>query len=161
VIAGSIESVTAEIRRQRPAVVINTIGPFTATAVPIVRACLPGSYYIDLASEVAATLGLNGAAAGADGRKVLATASQAVSFEGLAGKRARLPRWSRSCCVSPGGKRRRPQSDSGSSLRAHLSISLSREESVFSSGQKLSHRPSSRVSCPLETAATTASQDPD
>jgi NADPH:quinone reductase-like Zn-dependent oxidoreductase len=28
----------------------------------------------------------------ADGRKVLATASQAVSFEGLAGKRARLPR---------------------------------------------------------------------
>jgi len=84
VIAGSIESVTAEIRRQRPAVVINTIGPFTTTAVPIVRACLPESYYIDLASEVAATLGLNGAAAGADGRKVLATASQAVSFEGLA-----------------------------------------------------------------------------
>ena len=98
-IAGSIESVTAEIRRQRPAVVINTIGPFTTTAVPIVRACLPGSHYIDLANDVAAvlaTLGLNGAAAGADGRKVLATASQAVSFEGLAGKRARLPRWSRS-----------------------------------------------------------------
>ena len=69
VVAGSVDSMAAEIRRQRPAVVINTIGPFTATAVPIAEACLPGSDYIDLANDVAAvlaTLGLNGAAA--DGR---------------------------------------------------------------------------------------------
>jgi short subunit dehydrogenase-like uncharacterized protein len=52
----SIESIVGEIRRQRPAVVINTIGPFSTTAVPIVRACLPGSDYIDLANDVAAVL---------------------------------------------------------------------------------------------------------
>ena len=45
VVAGSIEAMTAEIRRQQPAVVINTIGPFTATAAPIARACLQGSDY--------------------------------------------------------------------------------------------------------------------
>jgi short subunit dehydrogenase-like uncharacterized protein len=86
VIAGSIESITAEIRRQRPAVVINTIGPFTTTAAPIVRACLQGSDYIDLANDVAAvlaTLDLNGAAADA-GRTVVTgggfgvTASESV-----------------------------------------------------------------------------------
>jgi short subunit dehydrogenase-like uncharacterized protein len=81
VIAGSVESIAAEIRRQRPAVVINTIGPFTTTAVPIVRACLPGSDYIDLANDVAAvlaTLGLNGAAADA-GRTVVTGAGFGVT----------------------------------------------------------------------------------
>jgi len=81
VIAGSVESITAEIRRQRPAVVINTIGPFTMTAVPIVRACLPGSDYIDLANDVAAvlaTLGLNAAAADA-GRTVVTGAGFGVT----------------------------------------------------------------------------------
>jgi short subunit dehydrogenase-like uncharacterized protein len=39
VVAGSVDGIAAEIRRQRPAVVINTIGPFTTTAVPIARAC--------------------------------------------------------------------------------------------------------------------------
>ncbi len=86
VIAGSIESITAEIRRQRPAVVINTIGPFTTTAVPIAAACLQGSDYIDLAkagAAVLATLGLSGAAADA-GRTVVTgggfgvTASESV-----------------------------------------------------------------------------------
>src|ERR1700691_4732418 len=86
VTAGSIESIGGEIQRQRPAVVINTIGPFTATAVPIVRACLPGSDYIDLANDVAAVLavlGLSEAAAGA-GRTVVTgggfgvTASESV-----------------------------------------------------------------------------------
>lgn len=33
-------------------VVINTIGPFTATMEPIARACLPCSHYIDLANDV-------------------------------------------------------------------------------------------------------------
>ena len=81
VIAGSAESAAAEIRRQRPAVVINTIGPFTTTAVPIVRACLPGSHYVDLANDVAAvlaTLGLDGAAAGA-GRTVVTGAGFGVT----------------------------------------------------------------------------------
>jgi len=86
VVAGSVDEIAAEIRRQRPAVVINTIGPFTTTAVPIARACLPGSDYIDLANDVAAvlaTLGLNGAAVDA-GRTVVTgggfgvTASESV-----------------------------------------------------------------------------------
>jgi len=86
VVAGSVDGIAAEIRRQRPAVVINTIGPFTTTAVPIARACLPGSDYVDLANDVAAvlaTLGLNGAAVDA-GRTVVTgggfgvTASESV-----------------------------------------------------------------------------------
>jgi short subunit dehydrogenase-like uncharacterized protein len=86
VTAGSVESIGAAIRRERPAVVINTIGPFTTTAVPVVRACLPGSDYIDLANDVAAVLavlGLNGVAADA-GRTVVTgggfgvTASESV-----------------------------------------------------------------------------------
>ncbi len=61
VVAASIEDMAAEIQRQRPAVVINTIGPFTMTAGPIARACLTGSHYVDLANDlpaVAASLDL-------------------------------------------------------------------------------------------------------
>lgn len=52
VVAGSLDAMTREIAQQRPAVVVNTIGPFTSTAVPIARACLPGSHYVDLANDV-------------------------------------------------------------------------------------------------------------
>ena len=52
VVAGSPEEIATEIRRQRPALVINTIGPFTETTVLIARACLPHSHYIDLANDV-------------------------------------------------------------------------------------------------------------
>ena len=52
VVAGSPEKIATEIRRQRPAIVVNTIGPFTETTVPIARACLPYSHYIDLANDV-------------------------------------------------------------------------------------------------------------
>jgi short subunit dehydrogenase-like uncharacterized protein len=68
VAADSVEAMAAEIRRQQPAVVINTIGPFTATAPPVVGACLEGSHYVDLANDVAAVsalLGMDGAAAAA------------------------------------------------------------------------------------------------
>jgi short subunit dehydrogenase-like uncharacterized protein len=59
VAAGSVEAMAAEIRRQQPAVVINTIGPFTATAPPVVQACLAaGSDYVDLANDVAAVAAL-------------------------------------------------------------------------------------------------------
>jgi short subunit dehydrogenase-like uncharacterized protein len=69
-VAASIEELTSQIRQQHPAVVINTIGPFTATAAPIAQACLAGgshgshasqgsqgshgSHYVDLANDVAA-----------------------------------------------------------------------------------------------------------
>ena len=44
----------AQIRREQPAVVINTIGPFAGTAVPIARACLPGGHYVDLGNDLGA-----------------------------------------------------------------------------------------------------------
>jgi short subunit dehydrogenase-like uncharacterized protein len=52
VVAGSVTAMAAEVRRQRPAVVVNTVGPFTDTAVTIAEACLPGSHYLDLANDV-------------------------------------------------------------------------------------------------------------
>ncbi|EFH84563.1 saccharopine dehydrogenase NADP-binding domain-containing protein [Ktedonobacter racemifer] len=52
IVAASPEEIATEISRQRPAVVINTIGPFTETTVLIARTCLPCSHYIDLANDV-------------------------------------------------------------------------------------------------------------
>ena len=52
VTADSMEALTAEIARQKPGVVINTIGPFTATALPIARACAPGTHYVDISNEI-------------------------------------------------------------------------------------------------------------
>lgn len=53
VVAASPEEIATEISRQRPAVVINTIGPFfTETTALIVRTCLPCSHYIDLANDM-------------------------------------------------------------------------------------------------------------
>ncbi|MGD6741340.1 saccharopine dehydrogenase NADP-binding domain-containing protein [Streptomyces sp. BH106] len=53
--APSLAAAAAEIRQRRPAVVINTVGPFTTTAPGIVDACRDvGSHYIDLANDVAA-----------------------------------------------------------------------------------------------------------
>ncbi|MEV4344053.1 hypothetical protein AB0J83_06200 [Actinoplanes sp. NPDC049596] len=54
VVALTLEETAAEIRRQRPAVVINTVGPFGVTAGAIIRACLPAGHYVDLANDVAA-----------------------------------------------------------------------------------------------------------
>jgi short subunit dehydrogenase-like uncharacterized protein len=81
VLAGSVDAMAAEIRRQRPAVVINTIGPFTRTAVPFARACLPAGDYVDLANDVAAVsalLGLQEEAA-AVGRTVVTGAGFGVT----------------------------------------------------------------------------------
>lgn len=55
VIAASVEAIAEEITKSQPAVVVNTIGPFTRTAPQIVRACLPGSHYLDLGNEIVAT----------------------------------------------------------------------------------------------------------
>ncbi|GAA0475596.1 membrane protein [Paractinoplanes deccanensis] len=81
VVARSVAETAAEIRRQRPAVVVNTIGPFTATAEPIIRACLPASHYVDLANDVAAVtavLGLHEAAVAA-GRSLVTGAGFGVT----------------------------------------------------------------------------------
>ncbi len=54
VVADGVEAIAAEIRRQRPTVVINTIGEYAATAATIARACLPGGHYVDMAADLVA-----------------------------------------------------------------------------------------------------------
>jgi short subunit dehydrogenase-like uncharacterized protein len=80
-VTDSVAATASEIRRQRPAVVINTVGPFTATAGPIIDACLAGSHYVDLANDVAAvsaTLGRHDAATAA-GRTLVTGAGFGVT----------------------------------------------------------------------------------
>lgn len=48
----SLDSLVAEFERNPPAVVVNTIGPFTETALPVIRACPPGTHYVDLSNEL-------------------------------------------------------------------------------------------------------------
>ncbi|HJP74340.1 MAG TPA: hypothetical protein VJ914_08730 [Pseudonocardiaceae bacterium] len=47
-------AIAAEITRHRPAVVINTIGDYGATAQAIARAGFPGGHYVDLAADLIA-----------------------------------------------------------------------------------------------------------
>jgi short subunit dehydrogenase-like uncharacterized protein len=54
VVADGAESTASEIVRQRPAVVVNTIGDYATTASAIARAGLPGTHYLDLANDVLA-----------------------------------------------------------------------------------------------------------
>lgn len=54
VIANGIDSIAAEITRQRPAVVFNGIGNYAETAPIIARACMPGGHYLDLAADLTA-----------------------------------------------------------------------------------------------------------
>ena len=76
VVAGSIADMTTEIRRQRPAVVINTIGPFTETAPPIIAA---GSHYVDLANDVAAVTAVLGRHEATEGRTLVTGAGFGVT----------------------------------------------------------------------------------
>lgn len=52
VVAHSIEDMAKEIRNGDPAVVVNTIGPFAKTALPIISACPKGCHYADLSNEL-------------------------------------------------------------------------------------------------------------
>nr|WP_062339587.1 saccharopine dehydrogenase NADP-binding domain-containing protein [Herbidospora sakaeratensis] len=53
-VTGPFDEVCARLAAERPAVVINTVGPFTATAPEVVRACPPGTCYVDVANELGA-----------------------------------------------------------------------------------------------------------
>lgn len=69
VVAASADEMAERIRQERPDVVINTVGPFAETALPLVRACLPTSHDVDLANDVdaiSALLDLGEEAAAAD-----------------------------------------------------------------------------------------------
>lgn len=62
VVAKTFEATLAELSRSSAAVVMNTVGPFASTAIPVVRACPKGTHYVDLSNEllgVIALLGLN------------------------------------------------------------------------------------------------------
>lgn len=58
VVAGSVDAVVSELSRNKPAVVVNTIGPFTRTALPIAKGCAPGTHYVDLSNELPSIIGL-------------------------------------------------------------------------------------------------------
>ena len=58
VVADSTASIAEEVARRRPAVVINTIGPFEQTAPPLVAACPPGTHYVDLCNDLPSIIAL-------------------------------------------------------------------------------------------------------
>lgn len=51
VVSGDFDSVLRELTTSAPAVVVNTVGPFTETAPAVVTACPPGTHYVDLSNE--------------------------------------------------------------------------------------------------------------
>ena len=55
VVSGSFESLLEQLRRAAPAVVVNTVGPFARTAVPVIEACPPGTHYVDIGNELPGT----------------------------------------------------------------------------------------------------------
>jgi short subunit dehydrogenase-like uncharacterized protein len=58
IVLESPQEIAREIGRQRPMLVVNTIGPFTETTMLIAQACLPYSHYQDLANDVISTAAL-------------------------------------------------------------------------------------------------------
>lgn len=66
--AGSLETNLSLLAQDAPGVVVNTVGPFAATALSVGRACPPGTHYVDIANEFTAVediLRLDRRAAGA------------------------------------------------------------------------------------------------
>ena len=53
-VAGTLDAALIELQRAAPAVVLNTVGPFSASAVRVARACPPGTHYVDVANELRA-----------------------------------------------------------------------------------------------------------
>jgi len=81
-VAPTLAAVTAGVREARPAVVVNTVGPFTRTGPAVVDACLAaGSDYVDLANDLAAVLALlaRQADAGRAGRTLVTGAGFGVT----------------------------------------------------------------------------------
>lgn len=86
VTAATTDDLVEEIGRRRPAVVVNTIGDYAATAVRIARACLPGGHYVDVANDLVALprlLALDEEAAAAGGTLVTAAGFGALATEAV------------------------------------------------------------------------------
>ena len=60
IVAASPAAVIDELGRDAPAVLVNLVGPFARTGVPLARACPPGTHYVDLANELTAVTQLLG-----------------------------------------------------------------------------------------------------
>ena len=52
VVAASLEATVEALKGAKPAVVFNTIGPFTDTAPVVIAACAPGTHYVDVSNEL-------------------------------------------------------------------------------------------------------------
>lgn len=57
-VVGTLDTALSGLGQAAPAVVVNTIGPFTDTAQRVIRACPPGTHYVDIANELAAVSGV-------------------------------------------------------------------------------------------------------
>ncbi len=55
IVAGSLEETLFQLTRSAPAVVVNTVGPFSTTAAQVAAACPPGTDYVDVANEMPAS----------------------------------------------------------------------------------------------------------
>ena len=53
-VVGTLDTALSQLAQDAPAVVVNTIGPFTTTAAQVARACPAGTHYVDIANELAA-----------------------------------------------------------------------------------------------------------
>ncbi len=86
-VASGRSKVVELITREAPSVVVNTIGPFTETSLPIARACLAvGSHYVDLANELGPVrnlLGLHEAARTAEVTMVTGAGFGVLATEAL------------------------------------------------------------------------------
>ena len=56
VVAASVAEMAQAIRRERPAVVVNTVGPFQRTGAVLADAATAGGHYVDLANDLATIL---------------------------------------------------------------------------------------------------------
>jgi len=54
IVVGTLDATLSILAQEAPAVVVNTIGPFTNIAPRVVRACPAGTHYVDVANELAA-----------------------------------------------------------------------------------------------------------
>ncbi|MGV9802127.1 hypothetical protein ACWDTP_29180 [Mycobacterium sp. NPDC003449] len=59
-VTGSFEEICAQLSAEAPSVVINTVGPFAITAARVMRACPPGTHYVDVSNELGAFEQLHG-----------------------------------------------------------------------------------------------------
>ncbi|NUS05570.1 MAG: hypothetical protein HOV97_23790 [Nonomuraea sp.] len=93
-VTGSLDEVCARLAAETPSVVINTVGPFAVTAPQVVRACPPGTHYVDVANELSAFELLHGMdrEAAATGRTLVsgagfgALATESILLRLLAGE---------------------------------------------------------------------------